>query len=110
MDSDSREAQQALQVLHKHVRPLVTSGRAVPVGFLPSTQSLNLVIHLPVRNQQELTNLIDRLSDPTSPDYRHWLSVAEFTERFGRTEAEYQKVADFAATMALPSPISLLTA
>ena len=91
------QAQQALQVLHKHVRPVVTSGRAVPVGFLPSTQSLNLVIHLPVRNQQELTNLIDRLSDPTSPDYRHWLSVADFTERFGRTEAEYQKVSDFAA-------------
>src|SRR5271165_448874 len=89
-------AQQALQVLHKHVRPAVTSGRAAPVGFLPSTQRLNLVIHLPVRNQDELTSLIDRLSDPTSPDYRHWLSVAEFTERFGRTEAEYQKVADFA--------------
>ena len=89
-------AQQALQVLHKHVRPAVTSGRAAPVGFLPSNQSLNLVIHLPVRNQEELTSLIDRLSDPTSPDYRHWLSVAEFTERFGRTEAEYQKVADFA--------------
>ena len=88
-------AQQALQILHKHVRPAVTSGRAVPVGFLPATQSLNLVIHLPVRDQEELTSLIDRLSDPTSPDYRHWLSVAEFTERFGRTEAEYQRVADF---------------
>ncbi len=89
-------AQPALQVLHNHVRPVVTSGRAVPLGFLPSTQFLNLVIHLPVRNQEELTSLIDRLSDPTSADYRHWLSVAEFTERFGRSEAEYQKVADFA--------------
>ncbi len=68
----------------------------MPIGFLPSTQYLNLVIHLPVRNQEELTSLINRLSDPNSPDYRHWLSVAEFTERFGRTEAEYQKVADFA--------------
>jgi uncharacterized repeat protein (TIGR03803 family) len=93
---DPGQAQQALQVLHKHVRPAVTSGRAAPVGFLPSTQRLNLIIHLPVRNQDELTSLIGRLSDPTSPDYRHWLSVAEFTERFGRTEVEYQKVADFA--------------
>ena len=90
------QGQQILQVLHKHVRPAVTSGHAAPVGFLPSTQRLNLVIHMPVRNQDELTSLIDRLSDPTSPDYRRWLSVAEFTERFGRTEAEYQKVADFA--------------
>jgi hypothetical protein len=66
------------------------------MGFLPSAQRLNLIIHLPVRNQDELTSLIDRLSDPTSPDYRHWLTVAEFTARFGRTEQEYQKVADFA--------------
>src|ERR1035438_6599122 len=89
---------QILQVLHNHVRPVVSSGSAEPVGFLPSKQRLNLIIHMPVRNQDELTSLIDRLSDPTSPDYRHWLSVAEFTEKFGRTEAEYEKVADFAAT------------
>jgi len=88
-------AQQAPQVLHKHVRPVITSGRAVPVGFLPSSQTLDLIIHLPVRNQEDLTSLIDRLSDPGSPDYRQWLSVAEFTARFGRTEAEYEKVADF---------------
>jgi hypothetical protein len=97
----SAQAQQSLQVLHNHVRPVVTDGRAVPVGLLPSTQSLNLIIHLPVRNQEELTSLIDRLSDPASPDYRHWLSVAEFTERFGRTEAEYQKVSDFAEANSL---------
>jgi len=89
-------AQPSLQVLHNHVRPVITNGQAVPVGLLPPTESLNLIIHLPVRNQEELTSLIDRLSDPASPDYRHWLSVAEFTESFGRTEAEYQKVADFA--------------
>jgi len=89
------QAQPVLQVLHNHVRPVVTSGQAASVGFLPSAQRLNLVIHMPVRNQDELASLINRLSDPTSPDYRHWLSVAEFTERFGRTEAEYQKLADF---------------
>ena len=93
-----QQATQTLQFLHKHVRPAITSGRATPVGYLPSDQNLNLVIHLPVRNQQELTSLIDRLSDPDSPDYRQWLSVSQFTERFGRTEAEYQKVLDFAQT------------
>ncbi len=74
----------------------MSSGRAAAVGLLSSKLRLNLVIHLPVRNPDELNSLIDRLSDPASPDYRQWLSVAEFTERFGRTEAEYQKVADFA--------------
>jgi Pro-kumamolisin, activation domain/Divergent InlB B-repeat domain len=82
--------------LHKHVRPAISSGHAKAVGYLPSDQYLNLIIHLPVRNQEELTGLIVRLSDPESPDYRRWLSVAQFTQRFGRTEAEYQKVAEFA--------------
>src|SRR5580698_393829 len=35
-------AQQPLQVLHNHVRPVVSSGQAVPVGLLPPTQRLNL--------------------------------------------------------------------
>ena len=90
------QAQPALQVLHKHVRPAVATGQAAPRGCFRRRRASNLVIHMPVRNQDELTSLIDRLSDPTSPDYRRWLSVAEFTERFGRTEAEYQKVVHFA--------------
>jgi len=90
------QAQPVLQILHKHVRPAVASGLATPVGSLPSMQRLNLIMHMPVRNQDELTSLIERLSDPASPDYRRWLSVAEFTAKFGRTEGEYQKVVDFA--------------
>lgn len=77
------QAQQALQALHNHVRPAVASGQAVPVGSLPSTQRMSLAIMLPLRNQPELTNFLDRLYDPTSPDYRHFLTVAQFTEQFG---------------------------
>jgi hypothetical protein len=43
-----------------------------------------------------LTDLLKRLSDPGSPDFRRWLSVADFTEQFGRTQLEYQKAVDFA--------------
>ena len=90
------QAQQASQVLHSHVRAAVASGQAVPVGTLPSGQRMNLAITLPINNQAELTSLLDRLSDPTSPDYRHFLSVAEFTERFAPTVHDYQTVVSFA--------------
>ncbi len=90
------QAQPSLQVLHNHVRPVITSGQAVPVGHLPAKQRLQLAIMLPLRNQAELTSLLDRLYDPTSPDYRQFLSVAQFTERFGPTEQDYQAVVDFA--------------
>ncbi len=90
------QAQPSPQVLHNHVRPVVARGQAVPVGHLPLTQHLQLAIMLPLRNQAELTSLLDRLYDPTSPDYRQFLSVAQFTKRFGPTEQDYQAVVDFA--------------
>jgi len=90
------QAQQQLQVLHNHVRPAVAIGRAAAVGVLPSTQRLNLAIMLPLRNQSELTSLLGRLYDPSSPDYHQFLSVAEFTDRFSPTEQDYQAVVAFA--------------
>jgi hypothetical protein len=89
---------QAPQVLHKHVRPVVASGKAVLVGSLPPTRRLNLAIMLPVRNQPELTALLARLYEPSSPDYRHFLSVGQFTEQFGPTKEDYQTVVDFATS------------
>jgi subtilase family serine protease len=74
----------------------VASGQALPVGHLPSTERLQLAIMLPLRNQSELTSLLGRLNDPTSSDYGHFLTVAEFTERFGPTARDYQAVVDFA--------------
>ena len=90
------QAQQQLQVLHNHVRPAVASGQVASVGVLPPTQRMNLAIQLPLRNQSELTSLLQRLYDPSSPDYRQFLTVAQFTERFSPTEEDYQAVVNFA--------------
>jgi subtilase family serine protease len=40
--------------------------------------------------------LLKRLDDPSSPDYRHFLTVAQFTQRFGPTTKDYQAVVKFA--------------
>jgi subtilase family serine protease len=92
----SGRAQQSFQVLHSHVRPVVSNGKAVPVGLLPSTQRMDLAIMLPLRNQEELTSFLARLNDPASADYRRFLSVAEFTEQFGPTQQDYDAVISFA--------------
>jgi subtilase family serine protease len=57
---------------------------------------MRLAIILPLRNQSELTNLLKRLYDPSSPDYRHFLTVAQFTQQFGPTKQDYQAVVKFA--------------
>lgn len=92
----STQAQQALQVLHDHVRPAISSGEATPVGVLRSNQRMNLAITLPLRNQAELTSLLDRLYDPASSDYRQFLTVDQFTEQFGPSVQDYEAVVSFA--------------
>ena len=56
-----------------------------------------LALGLPLRNQAELTELLRRLYDPTSPDYRHFLTPQEFVARFSPTSDQYQAAMAFAA-------------
>jgi subtilase family serine protease len=90
------QAKKAAQVLHNHVRPAVANGRAARVGPMPNNQRLRLAIMLPLRNQDELTSLLKRLYDRSSPNYRHFLTVAQFAERFAPTKRDYQTVVKFA--------------
>jgi subtilase family serine protease len=94
-------ARKQSQVLHKHVRPAITDGRAARVGPMSKNQRMRLAIILPLRNQGELTNLLKRLYDPSSPNYRHFLTVAQFTERFAPTKEDYQAVVKFAKSKGL---------
>ena len=89
-------AQSSSQVLRNHVRPEVSQHAAAFVGPMSANDRMDVSIVLPLRNQTELNALLSRLYDPSSPDYRHFLSVAEFTQRFGPTEDDYQAVVSFA--------------
>ncbi|MGA9669949.1 MAG: chitobiase/beta-hexosaminidase C-terminal domain-containing protein, partial [Terracidiphilus sp.] len=88
--------QQPRQPLVRHVHPVVSSGLAKPLSSLPSTQRMNFSIVLPLRNQKLLTAFLNRLYDPSSPDYRHFLSVTEFTDQYAPSAQDYQAVVDFA--------------
>jgi subtilase family serine protease len=87
---------QALTPLTRHVREVTLTGRARPVGHLPATQTMRLTLVLPLRNQAELDNLLQELYDPSSLTYRQFLTVEEFTSRFGPTQEDYDSVIHFA--------------
>ncbi|HXI83545.1 MAG TPA: protease pro-enzyme activation domain-containing protein, partial [Verrucomicrobiae bacterium] len=70
--------------------------RSQPVDRLPGSTRLNLAIGLPLHNQEGLTKLLQQIYDPASPQYRHYLTPEQFTEKFGPTEQDYQAVMDFA--------------
>jgi subtilase family serine protease len=87
-------AQQPL--LTRHVREAVVSGQAPIVGSFPATQSMRLVLVLPLRNQAALDDFLNELYDPSNPSYRQFLTVEEFTARFGPSQEDYDTVKRFA--------------
>ncbi len=66
-----------------------------PIGRLPASQQMQLAISLPLRNQDQLTTFLQQLEDPTSPNYHHFLSSAQFTEQYGPTVEQYQQIIAF---------------
>jgi len=79
-----------------HVPAAVSSGVAPLVGHLPGAQRLSLAISLPMRNRAELDDLLQQIYDPQSSSFHHYLSVQEFTSRFGPAESDYAAVLSFA--------------
>lgn len=67
-----------------------------PVGPLSDSKQLRLALVLPLRNQQRLQALIGQLNNPSSPNYRKFLTVQQFTDQFGPTAVDYAKVVSFA--------------
>jgi kumamolisin len=79
-----------------HVREQTRNGRTQAMGQLPLNRMITLNIVLPLRDRAGLKNLLSEIYNPDSPSYRHFLTVPEFTARFGPTQAEYDEVVLFA--------------
>lgn len=80
----------------KHMRDCVSNGQAARMGQLPAKQVMQLDLILPLSNESELDQVLQELYDPKSPSYHQFLSVEEFTDRFGPSQAEYNEVLNFA--------------
>jgi uncharacterized repeat protein (TIGR01451 family) len=97
--SSAAAQQTAMKTLSGHVPAAVS--RLQAKGLLPATNSLYLAIGLPLRNREALTNLLQQIYDPASPNYHHYLTPEQFTAQFGPTEEDYQKVIQFAQASGL---------
>ncbi len=66
----------------------------------PKTE-IPITFSLPLRNQQELDDLLIHIYGPTDPLYSHYLTSQEFTDRFGPTQGDYDAVAAYATSLGL---------
>jgi subtilase family serine protease len=87
---------QSQNLLTRHVRDAVLNREAQSIGPLPAAQSLRFDIVLPLRHQPELENFLQELYDPSSSSYRRFVSVEEFTARFGPSQEDYDALVRFA--------------
>ena len=86
----------AQSVLTHHVRDAVNRGEAPFVERMDPTQVLQLDLVLPLRDQAGLDKFVADVYNPKSPVYHHFVTPAEFTERFGPAQEDYDRVLSFA--------------
>ena len=82
----------ASTLMTRHVREATVNGKARVVGRLPQTQIMQLDVVLPLRDSAGLDEFLADLYSSTVPNYRHYLTPVEFTERFGPTQEDYDAV------------------
>jgi subtilase family serine protease len=87
---------QSQTLLTHHVREAVLNGEAKSVGQLRAAQSIRFDIVLALRHQPELEDFLQHVYDPASSSYRQFVTVPQFTERFGPSREDYDAVLAFA--------------
>ena len=85
-------------VMTHHVRDVVSNGKAQANGRLPGNQVLQLDLVLPLRDPAGLKAFLADVYNPSSANYRQFLTPTEFTARFGPTADDYDTVLRFATT------------
>ena len=65
---------------------------ATLVGPAPAATALPLVVTLKPRDPAALAAEVQAISDPGSPEYRHFLTPAQFAQQFGPTTATIAQV------------------
>src|SRR6202789_3723522 len=85
----------AAALVVSYVPALVAQHQASLAGQVDPSTHMRMQVVLPMRNLAELKDTLGALYNPSSPLYRHWLSVAEFTKRFGPTQKDYDAAMTF---------------
>jgi len=88
INSPSCRSPHGSQQLTGHFVPPVSS--APVIGPLAASTVVDLAIALPSRNPQGMNALAAQIANPTSSQFRQYLSLSDLTAQFGPTATDYQ--------------------
>jgi hypothetical protein len=75
--------------------PSAVPSGSTGTGATSSAQAVSLEVVLPPSNPAGLSAALAALDDPSSPQYHHWLTPAEFAARFGPSATAVTRVDDW---------------
>jgi len=81
------------------------------VGALPATTEVNVAVGLALPNPSSLQGLISSVYSPGTPEYRHFLTATQLTERFGPSPSSVSEAQSYFERFGLsvhPSPDHLV--
>jgi len=85
--------------LQGHLNPALATAHVL--SPLSTSTPIALAFTLKLRNTPELTDLLSRLHNPNDSLYGQYLTPAQFTDRFGPTQADYNAVIAYARSQGL---------
>lgn len=88
----AQDAPARVRVSHNTLPALA---EAQTLGAAPREQQINLAVGLNSSNRAALDSLIEQIYDPESPQYRHFLTPAQFADQFGPSQNDYAAVVHF---------------
>jgi kumamolisin len=80
----------------RHTRDEVTSKSASYVSRMAATENMELTLVLQHRNQPQLQKFLSDLQNPKSANYRKYLTVDQFTAKYGPSQNDYESVKTWA--------------
>jgi len=86
---------QTNSVATKHVRPEVAAGQARRINLLPQSQHLQMAITLQLRDEAALDDLQQQIYNPSGQLFHNFLSMDDFTAKFGPSQNDYDKLVNF---------------
>ncbi|MEU5388770.1 protease pro-enzyme activation domain-containing protein [Kitasatospora cineracea] len=85
--------------LPQTVTPAVA--RSQKQGDVPADRRISVAVSLKLRNTAELDRFLAAVATPGTAEYGHYLTPAQFTERFGPTTADVEQVRAFLTAQGL---------
>ena len=83
------------------ITPLPILDRSIQVGHADQLQQMHVTVSMPFADAAAMEQYAESVSDPNSPNYRHFITPEQVGERFGISQERVQAISDYLQSQGL---------